>query len=335
MKHNLKSLLGVAIILAGFAIYVLMSSDEQNKSEDAGFFLPNLQDPSAVTGLTQININKGGESTVLTRSGEDWVVNGGFYADTEPMMRLISGLRGAQKLEAKTKNPENFSRLGLDVDGLRVALLANEKVIADVVLGNRGAHPGTAFARLADEEQTWLVNGTDMIQGQVPDWRLKTVVDHGPDDLALVSIDNGSNDPIKIQRNVQTSLFEVVNLTDNQQLKADVHLSQLASGLSRFTIEEAHPVDLTDKSERIQANYQLKSGDTIQVKVYTGLSTSDDASEQIHWATINMDKYRDWMFKIPSYKFDALNKTLAEFVEPKLGEDEIDVSSDEVPSSDQ
>lgn len=335
MKHNLKSLLGLAIILGGLAIYVLMSSDDQNITDDPGFLLPALQDQSTVAGLTQINISEAGETTALTRSGEDWVVDGGFYADTEPMVRLISGLRGAQKLEAKTKNPENFPRLGLDDNGLRVTLRSGEDVIADVHLGEKGTHPGTAFVRMAGQQQSWLVNGTDSIQSQVTDWSLKTVLDHGPEDIAQVTIDNGSNDVIKVQRNAQSGQLEVVNLSDDQQLKANVHVSQFASGLSRFTIEEAHKVNLTDKTEKIKVSYQLTHGDYIKVTAYTRLESSDETSEQTYWATIDSDKYRDWMFKIPKYKFDALNKSLSEFVEPKVNVTNEDASEEEAPSGDQ
>ncbi len=316
MNNHFKILIGFVIMLAALTYYVVYSEKSAYENNESNWFVPILQEEGVVNELNAIEIVKGEERVDLMKQGNVWFIKNGFYADTAPMMQLINALMSAKKIEAKTNNPANHTRLELDAsNGLKVTLLAQDRTIASLYLGKKGNSQGTAFARLDGDDQSWLVTDIDQVNFMKDDWQLKTIFNYSPDDIVRVEIDNGKEDPIIVERNVESGLLTVVNVKEGQQLKVDVHASQFAGGLSRFTIDEALPLNLEKESAVITANYQLTNGQDVTVTLY------QKDGEDVFWATVNIEKYKDWMFKVPKYKFDALNKSLAEFVEPIVNED--------------
>lgn len=309
MLSNMKALVGVVLILSGFAYFLVNNGDVNDSSGEGAWLLPQLQ--GDVTGqLTEIRIAKDSAQLAIVKNGQEWYLKNGFYADTAPMMQLLQALRSAEKIEAKTRNPENFEQLELSNSDLTVSLIADDKTIAAVHLGKKATAPGASFARLVGEDQTWLVSAIDQVTYMSNDWQLKTIIDESADNLMQVHIDNGTNDVLLIKRGATTGVWELANIPEGKQAKVGSSLLSVASGLSSFGIDAAMPVDLTDKALKITANYKMINGSEVEVKVY------QHAAE--YFATMNLDKYKNWMFKIPSYKFDALNKSMSEFIDDNM-----------------
>ncbi|WP_154224681.1 DUF4340 domain-containing protein [Marinicella rhabdoformis] len=309
MLNNMKTMLGLVLVLAGLVYYLVNKDSSNGATGEGAWLLPQLQ--GDVTGeLTALKISKGEEHLVMIKKGQQWYVEGGFYADTAPMMQLLQALRAAEKIEAKTSNPENFKQLGLGDDDLKVTLMAGEKVLAAVHLGKKATAPGASFARLGGKDQTWLVTAIDQVAFMSDDWTLKTLIDESAEQVVQVRIDNGSAAVIEINRDPISGTWSLASLPEDKQVKVDAPLLSMASGLASFTIETAMPVDLADKALKISADYQLTTGESIAVKVYQHAAD--------YFVTMNLDKYKNWMFKIPSYKFDALNKSMSDFIEDKV-----------------
>lgn len=305
MLNNMKTLLGLLLLLAGFVFY-LVNKNASDDSEAGGFWLPELQN-DFISGLTEIEISKGNEVMSLQKKDKEWFVAGGFYADTAPMMSMLQALRSAETVEAKTSNPENFKQLSLADDDLKVTLKTGGEVLVSVHLGKKSSAPGASFARRAGEDQTWLVTAIDEVAFMSEDWALKTVMDHGAEDVARVQIDNGTDAVVEISRNATDGNWQLLNIPEGKQAKMDVPWIQLASGLSRFTIDQALPLELSEKVLKVTANYQLTDASFVEVKLYQHAAD--------YYTTINTEKYAGWMFKVPSYKFDALNKSMLDFIE--------------------
>ena len=231
MLNNMKALVGVVLILLGF-VYFLLNKDTSNVTTGEGaWLLPQLQ--GDVTGqLTELKIAKGDDQLVMVKKGQDWFVQGGFYADTAPMMQLLQALRSAEKIEAKTSNPENFKQLELSDDDLKVSLIAGDSTMAAVHLGKKATAPGASFARLAEENQTWLVTAIDQVAYMSDDWQLKTLIDESADKVAQVRIDNGTEDVLEIKRDEITGEWKMLNIPKGKQAKVASSLLSVASGLT-------------------------------------------------------------------------------------------------------
>ena len=308
MLNNMKALVGVVLILAGFVYFLVNSNAVNEPAGEGAWLLPQLQ--GDVTGqLTELQVAKGDEVLVLIKKGQDWYVKGGFYADTAPMMQLLQALRSAQKIEAKTSNPENFKQLELSDKDLKVTLKSTDKVLAAVHLGKKAITPGGSFARLAGDDQTWLVTVIEQVAFMTDEWQLKTIIDEKADNLVQVRIDNGSDDVLEIKRGATTGAWELINVPESKQAKVGSSLLSVASGLASFSIDAAMPLDLADKSLKVTANYTRTDASVIEVKLYQHAAD--------YFVTLDLEKYQGWMFKVPSYKFDALNKSMAEFIEDK------------------
>ncbi|MEC7124119.1 MAG: hypothetical protein VXX13_14075, partial [Pseudomonadota bacterium] len=97
---------------------------------------------------------------------------------------LINELAALRLVEAKTRRPARFGRIGLDPAGGSHLRLFNDAgaVLGDVTIGDRLARPtGTAkagtFLRREGEDQAWLAGGGVTLPVALKAWLATTVID--------------------------------------------------------------------------------------------------------------------------------------------------------------
>jgi hypothetical protein len=174
------STLIVGAAVTALVLYLALSRNRQpSEAADLGRLLPELS--AAEPRLATFEVQRGGRTVHLDRQDDGFAVRelGGYPARFEAVATLFRGLADLQQVESKTSRPERHGELGLADPGaegsdaaLVRALDANGAELGAVVVGKRfhdlpGEH---FFARLPDQDQTWLVRGNFQAESDPLQW---------------------------------------------------------------------------------------------------------------------------------------------------------------------
>ncbi|MFC3193525.1 DUF4340 domain-containing protein [Marinicella sediminis] len=311
MVNNMKVLLGILIVVAGFAYFVIQQQSPDQAAEHSALVPEWQSQPEAVSQISRVVLSQNGETMELTKAQDHWILNGGFYANMEPLFSLLQSMKNARIVEVKTANPENHQRLDLADDDLRVSLYKGDELVKAVQLGKAGT-AGTQFVRMAEEDQTYLVEGLKPVVFNEDSWTLKTVLNIPAEQINAVQIRPHEDKPFKVTRNPEDNQWDIQPLDEQEQLKDGVSPEVLSQGLTRLMIESAEQVDVSALTPVVTLDYALVDGSSIQLNVY---QQADDY--QLNISGSQWSHYEPWLMTIAEYKFTALNKTLSDFTELK------------------
>lgn len=324
MSSNLKIWTGLLVIVAGVAYWV-SQKPAQNISEQQALIEAWQQEGTAVNDIDQVVLSQADKQVVLSKTGDAWQLNDGFYAAPDHLIKLIRSLQAAQIIEAKTANPEKHAQLELADSDVLVSLFSDKQLQQAFYIGKQSSS-GLTFVRRKDEDQTYAVSGLSKVSVNADNWRLKTVLDVAAEDVQSVSFLPADGEAVSAMRNPEDGDIQLTSMPDGFQLKSDAYLEQLFNGLTRLTIDEAitadsWPVEVDDVEDvteipiQLTAKYKLNTGESIQLTIYH--------QNEAYFMTIeskSYPQYNDWVMKIAEYKFKALNRQLSEFIEPVTAE---------------
>ncbi len=316
MLSNMKILLGLLLVITGLTFWVLQDNQETTINQP---LIESWQKNDAnLAAIDQVLLSQSGEQILLQKAGNQWVLNGGFYASIDPLFNLLQSFKNAEIVEVKTANPDKHGQVELSADDLKVEFHQNNTLVNAIHVGKKSS-TGLTFVRHADEDQTYAVKGLGDITFNLDSWQLKTVIDLPGVEVQSIKINNAAGSVIDVSRDLTSGQLMLNNIPDGQQMKANAALDQLANGLSRLMIDGAVPLDLTEKDELLLADYGLMSGDEIKLKVYQ--------QGDVYYLLIESalyPEYADWMMEIAAYKYEAFNRQMTDFVEPVVTQDGVD-----------
>jgi len=174
LKALFGTVAGLFILWLAVSFLPRRSGGSPRASEAVATFFQGLT-PESVSAV-RITAPRGGETVEVSRSGGAWTVNG-FRADSANLARFWEALEGAEVGDMVAANPTNHPRLGLSADsawGLELEVGADSRTL---LVGDPGPRYGTAFVRLPDADEAFLLEGdlrTQVTRG-VDDWRNKRV----------------------------------------------------------------------------------------------------------------------------------------------------------------
>lgn len=309
MLNNMKILIGLLIIIAGLAFWVLQQHDRVDLNHNQTLIPEWQENNQLINTIDQVILSKNGESIVMKKDADHWQLNGGFFVSMEPLSTLFQAFMDARIIEAKTANPANHARVELADTDLKVTLMSAENTIESMHIGKTTAS-GLTFLRHEGEDQTFTVQGINPVSFNRDSWELKTVLDYAANDLLSVELDSVTDDKVMISRDLESGSWELANIPADFKLKDAANLGELASGLSRFMIDQALPVNVSEEDLQLTAKYQIQDGSEVTIKVFK--------PEDLYFITIDSSKhphYQGWMMQIAEYKFNAMNRTMAEYIE--------------------
>jgi len=324
MQNNFKLLLGVLAILLVSSYFIL-----QNKSVSTTMgtqmLVPELK--NLINEVDGIVISKNEKTITLNKQDGIWRIAevDNFMADTNKIATLLLDLRKFSLKDKKTSNVDNYNKLSLAESGEHAAsriLLKNAtNQFADISIGKQAQRSQGTYVRKNAESQTWLSDGVLNLKLDSSYWIVNTILDIDGSMVKSVTFkpaDSASFNINKLTPNDQG--FVLGNIPADMQLKSATDLNSLANGLQKFSIESA--AAKTDMSEDILITsviYQLFSGMTYQLDLF-----KQDENRLLRLSLENVDnnskfvqQLESWVFTIPGYKFDALNKKLEDFIESK------------------
>jgi hypothetical protein len=131
--------------------------------------------PEAVSNL-RIQGPEGSEEVGLRREGGEWKVNG-FRADSATVARFWEAIESAEVGDLVASNPANHARMGVSPDSAWRMELELAGGPRSILVGSPGSRYGTAFVRLPEEDQVYLLTGNlrSQVARPLDDWRNKRV----------------------------------------------------------------------------------------------------------------------------------------------------------------
>jgi hypothetical protein len=139
----------------------------------SGFFLGVT--PETVTSLRLLGPGEEG-GVELKRVGGGWVANG-FQADSGTVARFWDALAEVEVGDRVGSNPANHPRLGVAPDSAWTLEVEMPDGARTLLIGKSGTRYGTAYVRLPDEDDVYLLEGglRPTMTRTLDDWRDKRV----------------------------------------------------------------------------------------------------------------------------------------------------------------
>ncbi|SDB70740.1 DUF4340 domain-containing protein [Belnapia rosea] len=253
-RRTLFLLGGGAVLTVGGALLLTPSALHDEVAPSAA----NLAFPGLAARLTEaarIEIRKHDGSLTLLRQDEAWVLpeRGNYPVRPERVRELLVGLTELRLVEARTADPGQHDRLGVDDPNrpgstallLRV-LAAGGQPIAELVIGRRrvrtqGNVPESAYIRRPSESQAWLAEGRLPADADPQLWVDRDIANIAQDRIRRVTIRREGEPELVLARGEgPEAKLRLEQPVDPRPLD-DVSLDEVARGFEYLTFLEVKP----------------------------------------------------------------------------------------------
>jgi hypothetical protein len=180
-RKTLGILAVVAVVLLGTGIAMLAHREHQQSEQPGSRLFPDLT--AALDAVTEVRLSKGdGSRTTLKKADNGWtVVERQYPADPARVRELLLGLSGMKVIEAKTSDPANYPKLGVEAPDTATAGSTLVEVVAGArswpLIVGHGAEGRSIYVRKPDEKASALVAPSVSVDPDQKRWIDRQLVD--------------------------------------------------------------------------------------------------------------------------------------------------------------
>ena len=283
-----------------------------------------------INDVKEIEIKQQEKSLNLKHNGEQWQLQqqANYPADNHKVNKVLAGIAQMQVIEAKTKNPKLYEKLGVTDSDQQVLLKqADGRVVAHLIIGNSRTAKGDStqhqvYVRKHEDAQTWLVSGQIDLANNDIDWLQRTLLDLNETQVQSVSFNTSENETLTISKaNKEDKDYQLKDLGADEEVANNFILKTTASLLSNLQFDHVLPV--TELTFKDKENATFKTFKGLQVQVF--LAEKDDHTYMKLVATSTADtstedaqklskKLSPWAYAIAQYKLDTFKKVRKDFI---------------------
>jgi len=275
-----KSLLILIAVLAmGIFAYYFKANSNSNAVDANSSLIPGLEEN--LKTVTKFVVTKAGNVPVseVSKSDKGWVVDNrdGYTANIAAVRGLFENLSEAKLVEAKTSNPDNYAKLGVeDIDskqsqGVQFTLEGLQDDV-NIIFGKDGSSgKNTQFVRRVGEPQSWLVNKKLNIKRSVTDWLKKDLIDIPPERIKSMQIIHSDGEVINIANDGEEAYKFTLDATPPEGMKvSESEVYQLANALSYLQLRDVAAFSNinADSIEPVTTVFKTFDGLTVTSKSY-------------------------------------------------------------------
>ncbi|MBN7821454.1 DUF4340 domain-containing protein [Bowmanella yangjiangensis] len=328
MAKHLLSLFLVLLLGTG-AGWFLFLQDSQPDVLKQGPLLPELAEQgSKIQRLAMLDAQ--GLSIEAEQVDGKWLISseGGYPADEQKLAELLQALVDAKRLQAKTRQVNQFHRLGLqalDAPGSTVSQLTLETDDRSwqLLVGNTPASGHGRYVRFANDNQSWLIDQDLTLPMAVRDWMRQPILNLDKQQIASISRLDGKGWRISRESAEQTD-FVLNKLPSGRELKYASVLDSLLANVLNLNFEERLVVGEEFWQAPLQASMQLVTFDGQQVD----LSLLE--SEEKHYVRFTSQSsapyWQGETYLISGFSANQLDKQVEDFLaEPPAPENKLPV----------
>ncbi len=318
-RRTLLLLGGGAIVTVGAALLLTPQALQQEVAPPAA----NLAFPGLAARLAdaaRIEIRK--QETVLTllRQGEAWVLpgKGNYPVRPERVRELLVGLTELRLVEARTADPGQHDRLGVDdpsrpgSTGLLLRVLAaGDQPIAELVIGRRrvrtqGNVPESVYVRRPAESQAWLAEGRLPADSDAQLWLDRDIANIAADRIRRVTIRRGGEPELVLARGDEAEAKLRLEQPIDPRPLDEVSLDEIGRSFEFLTFLDVKPAAETPGTALGETRFDLIDGMAVTVApshdgetVWIRLAAEGPGSEPLN------ARWRPWVYQVGVWKEKA------------------------------
>lgn len=279
------------LILAGIVSY--STSISYSSSEEK--FLPALT--SQIDNLSHIYIASGKDEVHLDNTNSFWQIRerGNAPAHLIYIRTLLRLLAESTLVNAKTKDPRRYDKLGLDeAHSTRVRLYTtdNEEPIFDIYLGTPLPNQNSTYARIQGNPESWLISGIINPPANPDQWIETQFLSIAPTRIKSLTLSGLQKTPIHIERtSIGQSNFILSDIPTGYKVRSQIDVNQLSEMLKDIEVTSTLPLTKVsfDKSKSSVITVETFDGMEITIKV-TSMKEGKFASYQFQYVPSSQSK---------------------------------------------
>jgi Domain of unknown function (DUF4340) len=311
---------GVLAIGAGWYFGTREEPGEQQSYSSGRLLFPDLA--PKLQDAARIEIIHQDKTVTIAKHDDSWGLadRGGYVAQPSKLRGMLTALTELRLVEARTSDPAQFSRLGLEdprdktaTSNLLRVLDASGKPIVAVIVGHRrvrtqGNVPEQLYVRRPDDNQTWLAEGSLQVDSDPQLWLERDIMNIDHARIASVDVERGDQ-KLDFARDGQKLVLK--EPADHPPLD-DYKVDDLDRALELLTFQDVE-TDKDPVGDKIgQSVYSTSDGMTVTATVFKG-----DKDIWARFTANGSDKSKDeadklnarlagWTYQLGSWKEKAL-----------------------------
>ena len=282
-------LVGALALLTGASLVALFVAGpgpitDNDRAEELLF--PHLME--SINDITRLTTRHEGRELGAERVDGTWVVpqRGGYRASEAAVRKIILAMADIRKLEAMTRKPQRYQKLGLeppdneDAYSVQIQLSdASGKSLGAVVLGHRDPskvdeNSNEIYVRALDDPQTWLVEADvphatdpkDLLDTQVSELDLERVRE--------VRIKHVDGHRISIEKSTPTDVnFTLKNMPNGTEVIYDWAVNDLGRAFTGLQLIDVKSLDDADFSDPL-FELELETFDGLVLRMESKVGSS-------------------------------------------------------------
>lgn len=276
-SKSLLILLGALAI--GVIVYYFNENSNQSSIDANSNLIPGLEEK--LNSVTKFVVKESGNLILseVSKSEKGWVVDNrdGYTANIAAVRTMFENLAEAKLVEAKTSNPDNYVKLGVeDLDSKQAqGVLFSIEGLQDstnIIFGKDGSSgKNTQYVRRKDEQQSWLINKKLNFKRDVTDWLKKDLLDIPPERIKALQITHPDGAVINVANDGEEAYKFTLDATPPEGMKlSESEVYQLANALSYLQLRDVALLSNIDVEsiEPVITIFKTFDGLTITSKSY-------------------------------------------------------------------
>lgn len=324
----------VTLAAVAAAAVVMLGDRGRHRQADRSTLFPGIE--QEFNRISRIEIADKDGAVIIARSGEgssadqEWVLpeKHGYPADRAAVRRLILAFARMEVIEAKTRQPAFYERLGLrdlaagDSRARRVTLWSGAEPVASILIGDRAAShaPGgnttgaeRAYLRRSGEAETWLADNVPEVAAKASEWLDDRLFSLPKERIAEIIIRHDNGEELRLSRADADVEFTLDQLPKGRSLKAYGGAEALASALAFLAFDDVRPAGQDDEPETARATFTTFDGLAVTVGVQGNWAHFSAAGEDPEVDDIS-GRLGRWRYALPDYKIRDLSPMLEQLL---------------------
>ncbi|MFC7474968.1 DUF4340 domain-containing protein [Dankookia sp. GCM10030260] len=317
-RRPLLLLGGAAAVSVGAALLLAPRGIDQPGIAPGSLAFPGLAE--RLQGAARIEIRRPDGGLVLARQGDAWVLpdKGNYPVRPEKLREMLVGLTELRLAEARTADPGQHARLGVDdprkagSTALLLRVLDDQGApLAELILGRRrvrtqGNLPESIYVRRPGESQAWLAEGRLAVDADPQLWLDRDIANLANDRIRRVEVAR-SGEPALVLARADGEPRLHVEVPADAPPTDEVALDEIARAFEYLTFLEVKPAAEIPGQALGESRFDLADGLTIHVapsldagNVWIRLRAEGGEEAQrlnAHWAP--------WGFQVGVWKLKA------------------------------
>lgn len=253
MNSRTLIMLGVVTVVAvGFAAMTSKGPGRNDAKAAVGQRLfPTLLD--SINDVTSLKIESPDGAITITKKSDSWGLaeKHDYPVNLDKFAACLKGIALVETIEAKTKEPNRYSALGVEGSGegsaSTVFTLGGQggNVLAALIVGNRRAGQAggdSHYVRVVDDEQSWLAEGQFDTQVDSSNWIDKQIAKIERARIQAVLIEHVDGEALKISKpDAAAATFTVHDLPEGRELSYPTVADGMANTLEWLNLDDVSP----------------------------------------------------------------------------------------------